>query len=126
MSFLLDLMNQEATYWGNPEPDGYGGKTFDRPVLINCRWEDKFELVVDRQGKEVTAISKVFVDRDMEVGGYIALGDFTGGSASTTTTTAGGYTPPSNANAYEILVVKKVPSLSADDSLRTIWLSRAT
>ena len=35
---------ETAVYWGNPQNDGYGGFTFDTPVEIKCRWEEKSEV----------------------------------------------------------------------------------
>lgn len=67
---------QTATVW-TTIPDGFGGYTFAPPELIKCRWEDKAELYYGRvSGKEEVSRAIVYVPKDLEVGDWIALGDF--------------------------------------------------
>jgi hypothetical protein len=73
--YMPKLLKQQATYWAQSTPDGFGGKSFASPMLIRCRWEDKSELFVDSQGNEVKSTSIVMVDRDLAIGGYLALGE---------------------------------------------------
>jgi hypothetical protein len=66
---------QEATYWGAPVPNGYGGHSYSDPVLLNVRWEGMPERFTDGTGEEHVAQAVVYVPVDVEVGGYLALGD---------------------------------------------------
>jgi hypothetical protein len=107
MNFAL---SQTATYWGPATPDGYGGGTYPSPVAITCRWEDSTELVINRVGEEVMARAKIFAETDLVVGGFLFLGSSIA------------VDPRAVADAWEIIRIKKVPSLSADQFLRTIWV----
>lgn len=77
-----DNMFQEATYWPPGVNDGFGGVTFGAPVLIMCRWQDNAVLFRDFQGREETSSAIVYPSQPLEVRGYLALGDFTGGVPS--------------------------------------------
>jgi hypothetical protein len=78
-AFISSKCVQTAVYWGNPVNDGYGGHTFDDPVEIACRWEDKDQVVGTQVGGEVTggvllSRSIVFVTQDLDEEGYLYLG----------------------------------------------------
>jgi len=62
------------TYWGNPRPDGSGGRTFDDPVSIPARWQERQELTYDSKGQQIVSRAVVFVDQDLDVGGYLYNG----------------------------------------------------
>ncbi len=65
---------QDATYWGSPVPDGFGGSTFTAPVAIKCRWEDKAEQFTSITGEIDVSKAIVFVPEPVKVGGYLLLG----------------------------------------------------
>lgn len=68
---------QTLTYWGNPQPQGYGGFSYDAPVQISGRWQDSDALVRDERGQQIRAESEVFVSQAVEPGGYLAVGEHT-------------------------------------------------
>jgi len=72
--YLIKNLNQVATYWGNPSPDGWGGQTFDSPVAIDVRWVDKQQLFISVEGKEERSKAVVYVDQDVDLGGFLYLG----------------------------------------------------
>ncbi|MFW5701285.1 MAG: hypothetical protein ACOCWM_06300, partial [Cyclobacteriaceae bacterium] len=74
MGILDRFLNQTAVYWANPVKDGYGGFTYDYPVEISCRWEDKRERVENEKGNEVIARAIVYSKNSYEVGEYLYLG----------------------------------------------------
>jgi hypothetical protein len=65
---------QTAVYWGSPQPDGYGGWTFDAAIELTVRWEDRVRLYIDQQGREQQSRATVFPDRELDEGGYLYLG----------------------------------------------------
>ena len=65
---------QTAVYWGGPVPDGDGGYTFDDPVEIACRWEDRQESMTDGKGEAFVSRAAVYSATEMVLGGYIYLG----------------------------------------------------
>lgn len=98
-------MTQVATYWAPGGNDGFGNVTFAAPEVVKCRWQDVAIMFRDPQAREVASDAVVYVDHDVEVGGYLALGDH-----STTN-------PRSVEGAKEIRQVQRSPSLSGDEVL---------
>lgn len=72
---LRQSYRQEATYWGAPEHTGYGGITYAAPELMRVRWEAMPERFTNDRGEELVAQAVVYVTKDVEVGGYLALGN---------------------------------------------------
>lgn len=68
---------QKAVYWGNPQKDGRGGFTYDDPVEIDCRWEEKAQLLQmwDMKGESFECIAIVWVNQDLDQDGSLFLGD---------------------------------------------------
>jgi hypothetical protein len=64
-------------YWGNPVNDGYGGFTYDAPVEISCRWEDKSQLISNAGGETILSRAVVFVLQDLDWDGLLWLGELT-------------------------------------------------
>lgn len=62
------------TYWGNPRPNGSGGTVFDAPVSIQARWQERREELHDGKGHLFVSKAQVFVDVDLDVGGYLYNG----------------------------------------------------
>ncbi|MBU0778220.1 glycoside hydrolase [Patescibacteria group bacterium] len=60
--FIEKVCAQTAVYWGNPHPDGYGGTLYDDPVEVHCRWDEKINVVKDRDGKEVVSKARLLMD----------------------------------------------------------------
>ena len=119
-SFIARLCVQTAVYWGNPTGDGYGGKTFDDPVEISCRWEDIVEninRVGARLGEEIVSMAQVYVTTDVEEQGYLFLGtldDLDSGEEADPTTIV---------KAYMINRFDKIPVLrSTTEFLRKAYL----
>lgn len=112
--FITRNLRQTATYWGNPAPDGWGGKTFDAPVEILCRWEDKVEKVIGANGEEIVSRSVVFLAQDVDEGGFLYLGSVSGDSTDDS--------PEEVAGAYEIKAFRKIPSIRATKWERKAWL----
>jgi hypothetical protein len=67
--------HQDLTYWAPLGEDRYGRKTFSAPGIIKGRWEDKAEEFTATGGQSVVSKAVAAVDRDLAVGGYLALGN---------------------------------------------------
>lgn len=74
MRILVAGLKQRAVYWSSPVPDGVGGHTFDAPVVIKVRWEEKNEVFKNPSGKEEMSSGIVFSAIDLDLGGYLFLG----------------------------------------------------
>lgn len=116
MSFLTDNLIQTVVYWGNPTPDGYGSFTFDSPVEISGRWENRTELFTDRTGMESKSLAVVYLGQDIDIGGWLFLGGLSDIDSGLTDT------PHLVPDSREIRGFKKIPSLDAEIFLRKAWL----
>jgi hypothetical protein len=67
-------LNQTAVYWGNPQPDGTGGYTWDDPIEIDSRWIYDREVMIDNQGEEIVSHAQVRVAQDLDENGMLFLG----------------------------------------------------
>ncbi len=101
--------NQVATYWAPLANDGFGGKTFDAPVLITCRFQAKVDLIRSSDGEEVASSHVAYVDRELADNGWLAEGDLTA-----TLSPVG--------VAHEILSRGSSPSLDGTEVLLKVWL----
>ena len=111
-----NFLTQAITYWGSPQSDGRGGYTYEDPVAISGRWSDKHELYIANDATEKISNAVVLVDRDVDVGGYLALGDYTDSSSSF-------ISDPSNIDgAYRIEAFGKTADLMDEDYVRRVWL----
>ena len=75
-SNIARMCKQTAVYWGNPVNDGYGTCTFDPPIEIPCRWEDRNETFLTPNGNTGIAKSVVYVLENLHQDGYLFLGTF--------------------------------------------------
>lgn len=102
---------QLATYWGSPTIDGYGTRSFASPRTVYTRWEDRTDLVIVFEGERIPSKARVFVLEDVEVGGYLALGDQTATADPTTL-----------AAAQLVKVFDKTPSIDGTEFTRKVML----
>ena len=65
---------QTAVYWGNPQHDVYSNLTFDEPIEVKCRWENRTVLLTSAKGEVAGSRAGVFVLQDMDEEGYLYLG----------------------------------------------------
>lgn len=75
IKFIKSVCVQPAVYWGAPEADGFGGVSYADPVQRYVRWEDKAEMIVDSQGREIVSRAEVMTPEDMDIQGMLWLGE---------------------------------------------------
>lgn len=105
-----DLMFQTATYWGSPVPDGFGGGTFPAPIEISCRWEERTQTYIDKDGNESQSAAVVYPDRELDQDGWLFLGS----SAEAD--------PHAVSGAFEIRGRRNMPSLDNAMYELKVWL----
>lgn len=114
---LKKLYKQTAVYWGNPDPDGFGGCTFDDPVEIICRWDDVTKVISDGKGNVIISRAVVMVAQDVDEEGMLFLGtldDLDSGQEDN---------PKSVSGAFTIKQVNKIPApASATEFFRKAYL----
>jgi hypothetical protein len=96
---------QTAVYWGNPTNDGYGGFTFDSPVEIVCRWEDKKQIIPSEGGEELVSRTQVYVTQVLDEQGNLYLGELADLDSDETDD------PALVSSAYRIMTFNSIPSL---------------
>lgn len=109
----------KAVYWAVLSDNGYGGKNFDVPVELDCRWESMTLLetakMVTFTGEVLLANSKVYLIDDVKEQGYLYKGTLDTVSSETNPTEMEG--------AFEIKKFEKIPALgSTTDFVRKAYL----
>lgn len=99
------MLKQDIVYWGNPQDDGFGKYTFDPAVELKGRWEDVKELVKDNKGEEVLSRARVWLDQEVDEGGYIYLGTKKDSAYRTD--------PQKMEHAMQIFALAKIPELGS-------------
>lgn len=117
-NYLERQRRQDAVYWGNPQDNGYGGKTFNAPVQIKVRWSVKQVLFADASGQQVLSDAVVHVGEDLDIDGYLYLGTLDDLSSEE------GVNPLVLAGAFAIKAKSEVPNLQATDFVRKVWLRK--
>lgn len=113
---LSSKLNQTAVYWANPINDGQGGRTFDDPVEVAVRWEQKQELFADASGQTVRSMAVVYLAQDVVLDGFLYLGTLNDISS------AEEGDPMTLSNAYAIRNFQSTPNVKATTFLRKVWL----
>lgn len=107
--------NQDVTYWAPAGESGFGTRTFVAPILIKARWEEREVVDVGGATEIQKSGAKVFVDRTVVLGGYLAIGDY-----------AEILVPELDPRALSIAHIIKqyieVPALSGNEILRKVLL----
>jgi len=119
MNYLIKNLKQTVVYWGNPETTGVG-YSYDNAIEINGRWEDRQEIFIDADGRKQLSQAVVYVDQDVDVNGYLYLGELEdlGDSSSAMDWSD----PQIVSGSYMIRAFKKTPNLKATDWMRKVWL----
>jgi len=118
MSYITRNLKQTVLYWEKAASTGFGFNYSDAVEILG-RWQDKQELFVDAQGRERRSIAVVYLNRDVNVGDYLYLGELEdlGDSSS-----ALDISDPSAVESYEVKAFKKTPNLRATAWERKAWL----
>lgn len=111
-------MKQAAFYWSPAVNDGFGGRSFGSAQARNVRWEDRAELFRSAEGRELTSSAVVYVDQDVQVGGYIVRNP----NNDPLPPGSGTLDLFSSLGAREIRQLGESPSLRQTDKLIKAWL----
>ena len=118
MDTITNVCKQTAVYWGAPIDDGYGGYSYDSPVEIACRWENKIQSVQAFDGEIVISPIQVYVLQDVELKGLLYLGSLDDLDSDLS---------PTSVEAYSIKMFQKIPLLgSSSEFLRKVFLGWQT
>jgi hypothetical protein len=81
--------------------------TYDDPVEIECRWEDRDQVILDNHGEEILSRAVVFVTQQLDYNGRLFLGTLADLDSDQ------GSDPASVEEAHIIKRFEKVPGVSS-------------
>lgn len=128
-SVITDNLIQDCVYWGSPVENGYGGVTYAFPIEIKCRWEDRQQIIGTITGNQIIGFQNmsraiVYVDRDVDVDGWLMLGTLDDLTDSEGDSSGEYYDPHQIANAYIIKRFEKMTALhSTTEYIRVAYLT---
>lgn len=126
MSFVRhadDFLIHVLTYWNRLGNDGFGNHTVGEPELHRCRWRIAEERMLDASGEEFVSQAKIHTICDLEVGDYVALGDYV--CYNDTVDPTQPVLDPQSLGAAVRRVIrkkKKTDSIDGEDSLYIYWI----
>lgn len=104
-SYLKRICTDTAVYWANPTSSADGSLSYDTPVEIKCLWREEIKMIRDTQGKEIVSKAAVHVLVDIDDNGMLFHGDLDDLTAAEESD------PRKRADAYEVKLFMKTPSL---------------
>lgn len=117
LRFISSVCVQTAVYWGNPQPDGYGGRDYDDPTEISCRWDGSTKRITNNQGEEIVSRAEILVTQDLDDDGMLYLGTLDDLDTSQQND------PESVSRAYRIQKIDKNPLFrSTSEFVRVVYL----
>lgn len=108
---LQNAYTQKVTYWAESAIDGFGNRSYNPPTVFIGRWEDRTDLTIAFEGEVKPSKAIVYLQQDVALGDFLALGDRTVTTDPTTLT-----------DAYVIKVFVKMPSISGGEFIRKVML----
>lgn len=116
VTFNKRTLRQRAIYWSNPSNSGGTGDfTYDSPIEIRCRWEQKRELFIDENGVENYSRAIIYVDQDVELQGFIMEGQLVDLDSS-------GESPHDQDDAFQIKLFEKSSNLQNTKVVRKVTI----
>lgn len=70
----MNHRTEDLTLWRMTGQDVYNKTTFASPVLIEARYQEKDEVIVDSTGRDVVSSTQIFTETELKVGDYVVLG----------------------------------------------------
>jgi hypothetical protein len=108
-------LKQKCVCWGTPSLVGNGEKTYPDPVELSCRWEDRSQLVRNKDGQEVMSKSTVYLGEAVALDSFLFL--------STLADLPDGATPLSVKTARKLLALDSIPNTANTETIYIGYLS---
>jgi len=107
------MRKQTAVYWAPAAKDGFGGRAFEEPVEIGCRWDGVQELFTDGDGNEVLSKGIVYPDRLLAFGGFLKEGTLESSTEDR---------PTDETDTFGVRGLGKVPNLKNPETLYIVHI----
>lgn len=113
MSLISRMRRQDAVYWPPlVRADRFGQERFGEPVAIRCRWESNISQRIEQNGTVHVVTDMAYVDRQLSLGGRLALGSLDEMENVATPTAA----------SQEIVAFSELPNLRNTETLYTAFM----
>ncbi len=113
-AIIEKVRKMKAVWWQrSATPDRYGKFSFEGPVEIDCRWDERTQEFVDSQGERLLSSAVVMVDRVMAPGDRLKRGEMDSDTPDD---------PLTIRTAFEIKRLDRIPTLKADKELLMAYL----
>jgi len=111
MSLETFSLNQKAVLWPAGAFDSHGRRTRGDAVEVDCRWENTEDEAVDPQGNVVAVVATADLDRDVDVGSVMWLGNLLD-------------LPDPPTDLKRVVSFSKIPDVKGREYTRRVQLSR--
>lgn len=70
-NFIEKICVETCVYWSPGTLDKYGRHKYNA-VEIPCRWEEKFQKVLNKENQEVLSRAKIISTKELDVNGFLS------------------------------------------------------
>ena len=116
-NYINRICNQKAVYWEYEGNDGFGGSTYKDPIVIDCRWVRRREVIKTLAGNEIVSDTHVLIKQDLKEESMLFEGTLDDLSSDQEAD------PSQVEKAYKMNKFHKVPNLKADTFVRRAYLT---
>ncbi|QDP62309.1 MAG: hypothetical protein Unbinned8472contig1000_9 [Prokaryotic dsDNA virus sp.] len=74
MGLLMNHRNEAITLWRQAGQDVFNKATYDSPVTFQGRYQESENVYMDEMGRELVSNTAIFVELELKVGDWVALG----------------------------------------------------
>lgn len=106
---------QKAVYWEFQSSDGYGGSVYAEAEEVSVIWQDKSQLIMDDQGKEIISNASVWFSNDIKEESMLWLGELVDLDSDE-------IADPMLVGAKQIKKISKIPDIRGTEYIRKAYL----
>ena len=110
--------NQTLVYWARIGSDGFGKPTYDEPVEVACRWEDKQKQIITGDGRVVYCKGYILLAQPLTVSSLVFLGKLTDWEAMPTYPAI----PTVQQGVRELLLLNTTPDIKNQGAVYEAYL----
>lgn len=107
MSVIKKMRRQVAVLWKRGAANKYGAFSYEAPVQIKCRWDDKQEEFSDTTGAKRVSQAVVYPDRQLSPGDCLLKGELDSNTAAL----------PEDGGGVEVKAFEVIPNYRGKENL---------
>lgn len=113
---IIKYLIHKAVLWPYSTKNGYGELVFGTAVGIAVRWEERSELFISKNGKELVSRAICHINQDIVPDSFMYLGELSDLS------TAQKADPKLVTDAFSVKAFRSIDSVTGKDTLRKVYL----